>query len=478
MAGVLTWEQWAAENGVPAEVPPKEGEGQNADRHHWFDVHNQWTEYIAQNGVNPNSVGIYNKHEQGQSIYSGWRQNWQQALANDPKAQAFASSPEFKKYMQIYGDPWVAYQNSSYLNSQINNIHSGGMVQAIPGTGLFYTGGPHGTFYNQYNQQVNPTGLTYGGMTYNGKGWVDAQGNLTRGPVLNPNLPGYQPGGGEVTGYGPIGGGGATGGRGGAPGVGGQYGILGSSGNWQTGGFEGSGYAPFSGTGNAGGGPVSFSTTGYNPYGFTTATTAQGAGSSDSLGTAGRGKALPADQYKPGSVGAAVGNKAGSQDPNADPGTFNYTAPPYGGPNRPQFNFPGVPKFTPPTFTAPTAVTMQNDPGYQFRLNEGLKALQASAAARGVLNSGGTLKGIEDYGQNYASQEYGNVFNRALQTFGTAYQGAKDAYAPLFANYQNLFGAEQNAGLAAYNQAWQRYQFGLDDEFRREQMLAQMQAPA
>lgn len=54
----------------------------------------------------------------------------------------------------------------------------------------------------------------------------------------------------------------------------------------------------------------------------------------------------------------------------------------------------------------------QADPGYSFRLSEGLKALQNSAAARGGLLSGNTMKGIQGYGQEQASQEYSNAFNR------------------------------------------------------------------
>lgn len=52
------------------------------------------------------------------------------------------------------------------------------------------------------------------------------------------------------------------------------------------------------------------------------------------------------------------------------------------------------------------------DPGYQFRLQEGQKALERSAAARGGLNSGATMKALMGYGQNFASQEYGNAYNR------------------------------------------------------------------
>jgi hypothetical protein len=52
------------------------------------------------------------------------------------------------------------------------------------------------------------------------------------------------------------------------------------------------------------------------------------------------------------------------------------------------------------------------DPGYAFRMSEGIKALDRSAAARGNLMSGAQLKGINQYGQDLASQEYQNAFNR------------------------------------------------------------------
>lgn len=71
------------------------------------------------------------------------------------------------------------------------------------------------------------------------------------------------------------------------------------------------------------------------------------------------------------------------------------------------------------SFNAPTGVTEQNDPGYQFRLQQGQNALQNSAAARGGLLSTGTAKNLNDYAQNSASAEYGNVYNRALGTYQT-----------------------------------------------------------
>jgi len=54
----------------------------------------------------------------------------------------------------------------------------------------------------------------------------------------------------------------------------------------------------------------------------------------------------------------------------------------------------------------------QQDPGYAFRMSEGMKALDRSAAARGGLLSGSTLKGAQRFGQDLGSQEYQNAFNR------------------------------------------------------------------
>jgi hypothetical protein len=53
------------------------------------------------------------------------------------------------------------------------------------------------------------------------------------------------------------------------------------------------------------------------------------------------------------------------------------------------------------------------DPGYAFRQSEGIKGLDRSASARGGVLSGGALKDITRFGQELASQEFQNAFNRA-----------------------------------------------------------------
>lgn len=58
---------------------------------------------------------------------------------------------------------------------------------------------------------------------------------------------------------------------------------------------------------------------------------------------------------------------------------------------------------------------LRNDPGYQFRLKQGMDALNASLAAQGLGQSGQALRAAQEYGQNFAQNEYGNAYDRWLQ---------------------------------------------------------------
>jgi hypothetical protein len=71
---------------------------------------------------------------------------------------------------------------------------------------------------------------------------------------------------------------------------------------------------------------------------------------------------------------------------------------------------------------------LTTDPGYGFRLSEGLKALERSAAARGGLLSGGTGKALTRYGQEMASQEFGNAYNRGLTEYNALRQREAEGY--------------------------------------------------
>lgn len=150
--------------------------------------------------------------------------------------------------------------------------------------------------------------------------------------------------------------------------------------------------------------------------------------------------------------------------------------------NPPQYVIPGAPGAAggasgdggnifqgPPAFVRPTQEEALNEPGYQFRLDQGQRALEASAAGRGVLNTGGTLKDLLQYGQDFASSEYNNVYNRKLNDYMTnygtqyvdpynfQYKAAADKYAPELAGYQNKFNATTKKNEFDYTNAYNKW---------------------
>lgn len=95
---------------------------------------------------------------------------------------------------------------------------------------------------------------------------------------------------------------------------------------------------------------------------------------------------------------------------------------------------------------ATTAFT--KTPGYDFRLSEGVKAAERSAAARGLLASGATMKAVQRYGEGLASDEYGNWWNRNAGLAGVG-QAATDSTTQAGMNAtNNITGAIGNAGNA------------------------------
>jgi hypothetical protein len=93
----------------------------------------------------------------------------------------------------------------------------------------------------------------------------------------------------------------------------------------------------------------------------------------------------------------------------------------------------------------------QADPGYGFRFDQGQKALERSAAARGGLISGNTGGALQQFGQGLASQEYQNAFNR--------YQAERQSrLGPL----QSLAGVGQTS-VNALGQAGQNYASGMGE---------------
>jgi hypothetical protein len=119
---------------------------------------------------------------------------------------------------------------------------------------------------------------------------------------------------------------------------------------------------------------------------------------------------------------------------------------------------PGYGKYATAEFGADKFKT---DPGYAFRMSEGMKALERSAAARGGLLSGATLKGTQRFGQDLASQEYQNAFNRyQAERAGTlnpfqALAGTAQSGANVLGQQAGQMGSNISNALGAYGSSVQ-----------------------
>lgn len=112
----------------------------------------------------------------------------------------------------------------------------------------------------------------------------------------------------------------------------------------------------------------------------------------------------------------------------------------------------------------------QASPGYQWRLSEGQRNLNANSAARGLGQSGSAIKAGIDYGQNQASAEYGNWFNQQQTKFGDVNNQFNTANARTDAN----FNTDQNTGTNLFinerNNAQSRYDTATGNLFQLAQM--------
>ena len=104
-------------------------------------------------------------------------------------------------------------------------------------------------------------------------------------------------------------------------------------------------------------------------------------------------------------------------------------------------------------------------PGYEFGLQQGIDAVDASAASRGNLNSGATLKAVNQFGQDYATRNYDNWLNRVggIMSTGQASAGQQAALGQNFANNQtNLLTQGANAQAAGTIGAANAIQGGIN----------------
>lgn len=167
-----------------------------------------------------------------------------------------------------------------------------------------------------------------------------------------------------------------------------------------------------------------------------------------------------------------------------DPGGYGMFNQAYGGSlpavgSYPPFEYD--PFNAPDPFAPPSAQSvLDNDPGYGFRLGQGRQALEQSAAARGVLNTGGTLQDLVDYGQSFASNEYSNAYQRALGTYQQNFNDALNSYITNFGgaltryntNYQTQYANPYSMYLGQYDRNNSNYQNSQDRAFGQQYAVA------
>lgn len=109
-----------------------------------------------------------------------------------------------------------------------------------------------------------------------------------------------------------------------------------------------------------------------------------------------------------------------------------------------------------------------NDPGYQFTLAQGQKALEASAAARGQSLSGGQLKALSQFNQGNAATFENQFYNQALNTFNTNQAQTQQRVG-------NLFG-QTSQGLNAATTLGQQQIQGSEYQSTAAQQAAALEA--
>lgn len=148
----------------------------------------------------------------------------------------------------------------------------------------------------------------------------------------------------------------------------------------------------------------------------------------------------------------------------------SYTPPPTYKPAQDTFSYAD--------FKAPTADEAAAQPGYQFASREGRKALDNAAAHYGVLRSGGHLKDLYAWGDQFATQNYGNVLKQAEDIYGmnrgNAYQAwagnnavGADTYNINANQNQNAYQNNYQNAVAAFNPQFQAANLSFSDLYNR-----------
>ena len=176
----------------------------------------------------------------------------------------------------------------------------------------------------------------------------------------------------------------------------------------------------------------------------------------------------------------AFEGKWGEGEWDPDDWTDYRDVPEYRGPDRPDFGtFEYDAWQAPDEFRAPTMEEAQAAPGFQMRMEQGRKALEASAAAKGMSRSGQTYTDLMDYGQRMGELGYQDVYGRRLgehrqrrgeleRDYQTGYGTARDIYGIGRQNLSDLYGMERQEARDRWAPQFAQWQKRQDYDQRRD----------
>ena len=110
------------------------------------------------------------------------------------------------------------------------------------------------------------------------------------------------------------------------------------------------------------------------------------------------------------------------------------------------------PGYTP---TVNSLQDLQNTPGYNFQLQQGLQSVNNSAAAKGTLLSGQQVKAVNDYAQGQASTGYQSAWDRAQQAYQAAFARNQSQKNNTFSQLQSMANNGQQAATTQGNYSMQ-----------------------
>lgn len=157
--------------------------------------------------------------------------------------------------------------------------------------------------------------------------------------------------------------------------------------------------------------------------------------------------------------------------PTSGPPQVPYVVGGGGGFTWPAFDDPGLfdpgPAFTFRDFIPPDPSKITEDPSYKFRFNQGLGALKAQRAGQGTFLTGATGKAMQEFGQNFASGEMDNIYQRALSEYGTNRNNASDIWSKQYGQRQDVYGSKVGRSNSLNNWRQRQAEMDFNDIFNR-----------